>query len=146
MVKDEMNLPKTIILHCADTQDYNPGHSKFDSIGVKQIDRWHRERGFDCCGYHDVIRQSGVIERGRELHVQGAHTLGKNQNSIGICLIGRRNFIIEQVQSLTHLYRKYKNEYQIEASDWYAHYEFDNGKTCPNIPINLLRYFLARAV
>lgn len=70
-----------IILHCSATkegQDYT----------VKDIDRWHRQQGWKGCGYHYVICRNGRIQEGRKLDVIGAHCIGHNKNSIGICYIG----------------------------------------------------------
>lgn len=73
-----------IVLHCSAT----PAHH---DIGVKEIDRWHRQRGFTSIGYHFVIRRSGGIEKGREVGTIGAHAKGFNRDSIGICLVGGVN-------------------------------------------------------
>ena len=43
-----------VIIHCSATpegKDYT----------VEDIDRWHRERGFDCIGYHYVIYRDGSV-------------------------------------------------------------------------------------
>ena len=53
-----------------------------------QIDRWHKERGFKKIGYHYVIYIDGSIHVGRQEEEIGAHTVGHNANSIGICYIG----------------------------------------------------------
>lgn len=39
-------------------------------------------------GYHYVVRLDGTVEKGREVEVAGAHCLGWNGRSIGICYIG----------------------------------------------------------
>jgi len=71
-----------LVVHCADTKPSM-------DIGVKEIDRWHRERGWFCCGYHYVIRRNGKIERSkRHLDQPGAHVRGWNHCSLGICLVG----------------------------------------------------------
>lgn len=70
-----------IIIHCAAT-------SPSMDIGVKQIDRWHRARGWLGCGYHFVIRRDGTVEKGRDEKVAGAHVSGMNHCSIGVCLVG----------------------------------------------------------
>lgn len=70
-----------IAVHCSAT---NP---KMD-IGVKEIDRWHRDRGFLKIGYHFVIRRNGAVEMGRTLNQVGAHIEGFNSSSIGVCLVG----------------------------------------------------------
>lgn len=72
-----------IIIHCSDT----PYGKEFSCA---DIDRWHRERGFACIGYHYVIKLDGFIEVGRPLETMGAHCYGHNPHSIGICYIGGR--------------------------------------------------------
>lgn len=57
-------------------------------IGRREIDLWHKDRGFKEIGYHYVIRRDGVVERGRPDRVPGAHVSGHNGTTIGICMIG----------------------------------------------------------
>lgn len=70
-----------IVVHCSASPN-NP------SLGVKDIDRWHRERGFAKVGYHFVIQTNGTVQEGRKLSEIGAHAVGHNSSSLGICLIG----------------------------------------------------------
>jgi len=70
-----------IIIHCAATKPSM-------DIGAKEIDRWHRERGWLGIGYHWVIRRDGTVERGRDVDQVGAHAKGFNDKSVGICLVG----------------------------------------------------------
>lgn len=58
------------------------------NLTVKDIDRMHRERGWQMVGYHYVIRRDGVIERGRPESMVGAHVANQNTGKIGICCIG----------------------------------------------------------
>lgn len=84
MTKFKKLLPESIryiVVHCAATPP------DLD-VGAKEIDLWHRQRGFARIGYHKVIRRDGTIEAGRELHVPGAHAQGFNLLSWGVCLIG----------------------------------------------------------
>ena len=70
-----------IILHCSATpegKDYK----------AKDINLWHKQRGFNSIGYHFVIDLDGTIENGRDIEKLGAHCLNHNSNSIGICYIG----------------------------------------------------------
>lgn len=57
-------------------------------IGSREIDRWHRERGWLQIGYHGVIRRDGTYEGGRPWHKPGAHVEGHNKRSLGFCLVG----------------------------------------------------------
>lgn len=52
------------------------------------IDRWHRERGFRCIGYHFVIEGDGQVRLGRPLPEVGAHAQGANLDSVGVCIVG----------------------------------------------------------
>jgi N-acetyl-anhydromuramyl-L-alanine amidase AmpD len=72
---------KYLVVHCSATP------ADMD-IGVKEIDRWHKAKGWAGCGYHFVIRRDGTIENGRALHIPGAHVEGYNTKSLGICLVG----------------------------------------------------------
>lgn len=70
-----------IIVHCTATvegKDYT----------VSTIDKWHRQRGFDCIGYHYVVYRDGTVHNGRSLDKVGAHCKGHNANSIGVCYVG----------------------------------------------------------
>lgn len=70
-----------IIIHCSATPEGR-------DVTAKEIDRWHRARGFRCIGYHFVVRLDGSVERGRPENEIGAHCLGENARSIGVCYIG----------------------------------------------------------
>lgn len=70
-----------IIVHCSATPEGK-------DFTVKDIDRWHRQRGFDCIGYHYVVYRDGSVHAGRPEERVGAHCKGHNANSIGVCYIG----------------------------------------------------------
>lgn len=135
-----MNL---LIVHCAATPP------NLD-IGAKEINQWHRQRGFFnaetglAIGYHYVIRRDGTIETGRPEHVIGAHTKGYNSTSIGICLVGgvkldkktaENNFTDAQWTSLKKLLKELMEKYSLTPSAIHGHNEFA-AKACPsfNVP------------
>lgn len=103
-----------IIVHCSATP------ASMD-IGAKDIDRWHRQRGFDGIGYHAVIRRDGSLERGREITVPGAHAQGYNTMSLGVCLVGGvkslpeaepdANYTASQMAMLATVIRTWKKVY-----------------------------------
>lgn len=70
-----------IIVHCAATPDGK-------NFKAADIDRWHRERKMKCIGYHYVVDLDGTVEPGRPESEIGAHCLGHNQYSIGVCYVG----------------------------------------------------------
>ena len=133
--------PVSVVLHCAATPDYPYGNKAFDLIGAADIDSWHRSRGFDCIGYHYVIRQSGMIEDGRPTDRMGAHTKGYNSDTLGICVVGNGRINREQLLALSELYKEFTFDYGITWQEWYGHYEFTDKKTCPNMPMELVRSY-----
>ena len=77
----DMRKINKIIVHCSAT----PEGKDFTAA---DIDRWHRQRGWRCIGYHYVIELDGSIHKGRDESVIGAHCSGQNANSIGVCYVG----------------------------------------------------------
>jgi N-acetylmuramoyl-L-alanine amidase len=73
-------------------------------IGVKEIERMHRDKGCACIGYHYVIKRDGMIETGRELERRGHHSRRYNRDSVYVCLVGTDgNFTDEQLASLVEI-------------------------------------------
>ncbi len=76
---------------------------------MREIQRWHLERGWATVGYHFVVSPSGRVFRGRPVDRLGAHVLGHNVGTVGICLMG--NFELERptpaaLESLTYTRRR----------------------------------------
>ena len=72
---------KYIIIHCTAT-------AEFKDFKAKDVDKWHKQRGWDCIGYHYLIDLDGTIEKGRPETKIGAHCKGFNDCSIGVCYVG----------------------------------------------------------
>ena len=76
-----------IIIHCSAV---TPGQQS----SAKDIDNWHKARktkngtNWKGIGYHFVVRRDGSIEKGRPIEEMGAHCVGHNKYSIGICYEG----------------------------------------------------------
>jgi hypothetical protein len=144
-----------IILHCSD--------SLWGS--ASEIDKWHKERGWSGIGYHYVILNgkirpnfyldslNGSIEVGRYFdgdnwlskNETGAHALGYNDKSIGICLIGIKSFTYAQLESLDKICLELMDRFDIPIRNVLGHYETEKakGKTCPNFPVNDFRKYLS---
>lgn len=72
---------KYLVVHCSATPE-GRNHT------AKDIDLWHRQRGFDGIGYNYIIRLDGTVEEGRDVNKIPSHVKGYNKESIGICYIG----------------------------------------------------------
>ena len=70
-----------IIIHCSATTEGR-------HFTVEDVRRWHKERGFADVGYHYLIYLDGSVHAGRPITQVGAHCLGHNAHSIGVCYIG----------------------------------------------------------
>lgn len=70
-----------IVIHCSASRCNCP-------TPLDVIDAWHRARGFARIGYHFYITRDGVVHQGRPLYQVGAHAVGFNENSIGVCYEG----------------------------------------------------------
>ena len=101
-----------IIIHCSATKEGLP-------FTLADIDRWHRQRGFRCIGYHYVFYTDGSINAGRPVDQPGAHCTSHNAHSIGICYIGGLDTAgkpndtrtPEQREALKTLVEQLKNDY-----------------------------------
>lgn len=122
----------SIIIHCSASPN------TYD-IGVKEIDGWHRERGFKKIGYHFVIRRNGTVEFGRAIDEAGAHVSGFNAHSIGICLAGTDVFTDSQMNALRGLVISLCNQFLLPYACVFGHYEFTTSKTCPNFDVKAWR-------
>ena len=143
-----------IVLHCSD--------SGFGNAAL--IAKWHalpkpEGRGWSGIGYHYVVLNgwlsstvynpdfNGYIETGRPLNndpvvtgnEQGAHVLGYNTNSAGICLIGKSGeFTDEQLNAALELvYRMEQQFYEIELLQ---HSDLDKKKPfCAGLDMELFK-------
>lgn len=70
-----------IVIHCTATREDK-------SLSPAELDRMHRQRGFNGCGYHYYVRRDGEICSMRPVGQVGAHAKGHNASSIGIAYEG----------------------------------------------------------
>lgn len=122
---------KYIAVHCAATK-------ASQDIGVTEIDRWHRAKGWIMVGYHFVIRRDGTVEKGRAVDMPGAHVNGFNSVSLGICLVGgldaegapENNFTKAQLAALATLLASLAISFP--AASVQGHRDFPGvNKSCP---------------
>ena len=70
-----------IVIHCSATKETA-------RLTPLALDRMHRQRGFNGCGYHYYIERDGKINSMRPSEKVGAHARGYNAHSLGICYEG----------------------------------------------------------
>ena len=138
-------LTKIILHHSA---------SKWGDSAV--IDEWHRERGWDGCGYHYVIlngriipkhaiegiivlNKDGALECPRPWSIAGIHCKGHNRYSIGICFIGETfgDISAAQIRQAVSICQQFPD------LKVYGHGELDKKKPlCPGINMDWFRRLL----
>lgn len=116
-----------LIVHCSDTDDSQ-------NLSALDIHKMHLGFGWDGVGYHKIINRSGKVENGRPEYWLGAHVKGKNNISLGVCLIGRKKFTVKQYRSLEKILRKWQSIYP--KAKIIGHRDTGNtNKTCPNFDV-----------
>ena len=132
---------KYIVVHCSQTRPSQ-------NIGAKEIDRWHRERGWLKIGYARVIKRDGTVEQGRDDDELQAHVKNYNHISTSVCVVGgakeenwkegEDNFTGEQWESLKKVLEELVIKYP--KARIVGHYELDERKFCP--AFNVREYLL----
>lgn len=140
-----------IVMHCTATP------ATMD-IGATEIDRWHRQRGWNGIGYHFVIRRNGQLETGRVISRAGAHAAGFNAHSIGVVLAGGvasngqtpvDNFTDAQFLAARDLVLDLMANHQVPISNVLGHKEVirditrGSPKACPVFSMDRFRAMLA---
>ena len=122
---------KYLVLHCSATKLSR-------RTEAEDIDRWHRNQGYEMIGYHWYINRNGLISQGRKEQYAGAHVMGHNENSIGICYEGgideqgnaADTRTSAQRQALLYLLKELKQRYPV--AEICGHRDFPNvHKACP---------------
>jgi N-acetylmuramoyl-L-alanine amidase len=122
-----------VIIHCSATPEGR-------DVKTETIKEWHTAKGWSDIGYHYVIELDGSIVEGRPIELIGAHCLGQNKFSIGICYVGGMNKSMskpkdtrteEQKVSLTELINELKSKFDLSV---HGHNQFSN-KACPSFDV-----------
>lgn len=131
-----MRKVKEIIVHCTATKEGR-------DVSMWELICWHRNRGFRTVGYHYIIGLDGTVHRGRPEDEIGAHCLGHNNNSIGVCYVGGLDRDGHPKDTRTEAQRKALRQVVDELQQRFpgatvhGHREFAN-KACPCFDISEL--------
>lgn len=128
-----------IIIHCTATKAGKP-------VSVNTIRKWHLARGFSDIGYHYIVGIGGNIMVGRAINLAGAHTRGRNKNTIGICYVGGVDLDLNpldtrtpaQKESIRNLVRSLKVVFPT-IKKVNGHYKYSS-KACPSFNVEAENY------
>ncbi|GGG59679.1 N-acetylmuramoyl-L-alanine amidase [Salipiger pallidus] len=132
-----------IIVHCSAT---HPGWLAAAPLAAKirAIRSWHVDgNGWNDIGYHYLVDRDGAVAAGRPVETPGAHVIGHNADTIGVCLLGGHgsaetdafsdHFTVEQGGALTALLEQLQAAHgpglKISGHNQYA------AKACPGFSV-----------
>ena len=136
--KRKINL---IVLHCYGTKEGQ-------NFTVKDVDKWHKQRGWKKIGYHYVIDLDGTVHAGRDESEIGAHATGYNAYSLGISYCGgcdkngkaKDTRTKEQKESMLKLVHDLLKKYNLTLENVKCHNQLcKNGKQCPSFSIDTFK-------
>ena len=125
-----MRIITLLIVHCSAVR---PGQRS----SAKDINGWHRDKGWNGIGYHYVVRRDGSIELGRPIEEVGAHCVGHNSHSIGICYEGGLDERGEEADTRTPEQKVALRKLLEELHQRFpkalivGHHDLNPGKNCP---------------
>ena len=126
-----MNKPEYLIVHHTGGTDANPlADTSGQSFEI--VDEWHKQKGWDKIGYHYFIDKAGNITQGRKDDEEGAHCIGYNTKSLGICLAGNFDLslpTVAQKNTLRDILTLKSKQYAIPLEKIVPH-RFASAKTC----------------
>lgn len=125
------NPVRIVVHHTGGTDKYPLADTSHHTAQI--IEAWHLSKpGWIGIGYHYVIHKDGEVWKGRPEHVHGAHALGVNKTSIGICLAGNFDATLPteaQETALRELLIDITERYDIGTDDINPHRTFAS-KSC----------------
>ena len=119
-----------IVLHCSGVKpDVNQD--------ISVLDNYHRKKGWKGIGYHEYVRRDGTVQHGRPVEAVGAHVVGYNKHSIGICYEGGLDASSKaadtrtpaQVKTLRALVERYHARFPDAVI--LGHHDLNPKKPCP---------------
>jgi N-acetylmuramoyl-L-alanine amidase len=132
---------KKLIIHHSLTRDGKV-------VDWTAIRKYHIEtNGWVDIGYQygiELVGDKYVVQKGRSEHTPGAHCLGQNDKSIGICVVG--NYDLAEpanaaLNLLAELCADICKRYGLTSGDIETHHKYASYKTCPGtrFPMDRLR-------
>jgi hypothetical protein len=130
-------IPKRIILHHSLTKDGQ-------TVNWSAIKKYHTEtRGWKDIGYHygvELVNGQYMVLVGRFMDTKGAHALGANRDSLGICLIGDFSLVPPpqaQWETAVRLVKSLVYVLMLPKTEVYGHCEAVLGYQCPGNAFDL---------
>lgn len=137
-----MNNPKKLIIHHSAVDDGRTG-SSFDAVQKYHIEQMKMKK----IGYHyfgEYANDVFSFRKGRDESEEGGHCIGKNKESIGICV--HSNFDKyepdeTQLNELAKLCATLCKKYALSVDDIEPHHKYASYKTCPGTKFSMVKLY-----
>jgi len=124
-----MRIINELIWHCTATPEGR-------EVTVKEIDAWHKARGWKGIGYHFVVHLNGEVSVGRPIDQVGAHVEGHNTGTVGCVYVGgtdnkgipKDTRTAAQKETMLRLTKELTEKYKIKKITGHREYA---AKACP---------------
>ena len=123
ILKPDYKWNGTLVTRSKPTQYIILHHAAADG-SPENVHEYHKSKGWTGIGYNMYVRKNGQIYEGRPLDKIGAHCVGYNDRSVGICFEG--NFEVERMsqtqidagrKALAHVRALYPNAKVVQHKD-----------------------------
>lgn len=151
-----MRTIRKIVVHCSDSP-----FGDADEINVWHKQRWKASQPSGLhIGYHFVVlngrrktskvyaeNEDGLVDTGRPIPEVGAHAVGANSDSIGVCLIGQDGkYTIRQLHAAAALVAGLCRDHNVALEDVIGHCDVPGTtKTCPDLDMIDFRKMVEKA-
>ena len=102
---------------------------------LEAVTRWHVIRGFITVGYHRLYTRRAEVALGRPEYMMGAHVLGWNSYSLGLCAVGMdaMDWYPEEVQyqAVARDAKEMMTQYPLITLDRVWPHRAKNATSCP---------------
>lgn len=139
----KLDTPSIRAYHMSFRWNYQPvSEQRFNELLISNPNDHFEKPDIDLA-YHIMLEKVGEdyqIIKGRNLKLQGAHTIGRNQDSIGICMVGRFDVnppTIGHWILLKKTCMDLMEYFNISVDNIFPHRFFNSNKTCPGRQISI---------
>ena len=123
-------------------------HHAAAATDFESMRRHHIEdRGWTDIGYHYVVEDRGKVRLGRPVHREGAHVVGHNEGTIGVCVAvdARRPVRRRAMRALVRVVADLVRQYGLTVADVVGHGELA-ATLCPCMDMDELRARISEAM
>lgn len=136
---EKLEKPEYIIIHHSSRLI---DHPTFIRLRHRYFRKWE-DTGYHFLIGNGYVSKNGKLYTARSIQFVGAHAIGWNRNSIGVCLIGnydRCTISVKQYRTLFHFLISLSTEFKIPIANILGHNEIEGCiKSCPGKNVSMVK-------